>query len=183
MHSTTLLLEVCVIHDSTQAVNPPIISCAPIILDWFTLLMMALFLGLHLNLFLIAYGTWKWRLGLTAWEVGTRLIVGKWASPYISLLHDTLWCISASCDFCCQCIALTGGLFRVTSGLKPTIGGMVLGTLLRYIYQHMWSHCMRGSLRGVGTAGSLDCCSRVIGLFGPNIAAMPVPSCCFFKAI
>lgn len=68
-------------------VNPPIISCASIILDWFTLLMMALFLGLSPVFIysLITYGMRKWRLGLT----GTRLIVGKWASPYLSLLHGT----------------------------------------------------------------------------------------------
>lgn len=100
---------------------------------------MALFLGLS-PLFiysLITYGMRKWRLGLT----GTRLIVGKWASPYLSLLHDdTLWCISACYDIFCQCTALTGGLFRVTSGLKPTIGGMVLGTLLRYIYVSTCDH-------------------------------------------
>ena len=32
--------------------------------------------------------------------------------------------------------AVTGGLFRVSAGLKPTIGGMVLGTLIRYAFVH-----------------------------------------------
>ena len=32
----------------------------------------------------------------------------------------------------CTHTAMTGGLFRVRGGLKPTIGGAVLGTLLRY---------------------------------------------------
>ena len=32
--------------------------------------------------------------------------------------------------------AMTGGLFRVRAGIKPAIGGTVLGTLLRYIMYH-----------------------------------------------
>ena len=32
------------------------------------------------------------------------------------------------------CAAMTGGLFRARAGLKPAIGGSVLGLLLRYKY-------------------------------------------------
>ena len=166
--------------------NPPIISCASINNSTYPIID-----GLvprSLSVFFFFDGIW---LGLT----GKILIVGKWASPYLSLLHgDTLWCISASCDMCCQCTALTGGLFRVTSGLKPTIGGMVLGTLLRYIYMSAQS-CDHTAWEGASgelvlpchgwfplKMGSLDYCSRVIGLSGPNITAIPVPSCYFFKA-
>lgn len=43
-------------------------------------------------------------------------------------VHNFLFVIS----LCCA--AMTGGLFRARAGLKPAVGGSVLGLLLRYKY-------------------------------------------------
>ncbi|XP_064399943.1 complex I assembly factor TIMMDC1, mitochondrial-like [Halichondria panicea] len=61
---------------------------------------------------------WSWRVGLFAGLFsGTTLLLSEYRDK-----QDSLNYISAG--------ALTGGVFRVARGLKPFIGGTVLGTLI-----------------------------------------------------